>query len=66
MPADEIKEEEALLRWYQLEGYKKSNGDEGYDMYPLSIDVKAYISSISNGLPVPRVSLIQEVVSSIE
>ncbi|VDO04784.1 unnamed protein product [Rodentolepis nana] len=49
--ADEGKE---LLRWYQLEG-SKIDGKEGYEMYPLAINLTETIKAINKGSPAPFV-----------
>lgn len=49
-------EESALLRWFRLEGQQQNNGEDGYDMYPLAINLTDTIEAIRNGRPAPHVS----------
>lgn len=46
-----------LLWWYQLEG-SKTNVDQGYEMYPLAINLTETIKAINGGSPAPFVSLL--------
>ncbi|VDL18707.1 unnamed protein product [Hymenolepis diminuta] len=41
-----------LLWWYQLEG-SKTNVDQGYEMYPLAINLTETIKAINRGSPAP-------------
>lgn len=53
---EEEKEKNALLRWFQLEGYKQDGSKGGYQMYPLAINLTNTIEAITHGMPAPRVS----------
>ncbi|VDK41441.1 unnamed protein product [Taenia asiatica] len=50
----EGKEKNALLRWFLLEGYKQDGSEDGYQMYPLAINLTNTIKAITHGMPAPH------------